>query len=249
MSITQAPIGSTVHDLATVTGSGPTPTGTVNFTWFTNTTCTGDRASPQAPTSPSCAGIAHPSNDETVTTTGGSFKAHYNGDANYNPSDGACEPVEGLKLTPGIVTVIHAGPGAGDTTAAPAIVVCPDRLHRPRHGDRDGSRCGTPTGDVTFTWFANTNCTGATTGKGTIALVAGIAHPSGDQVVPAAGGSFQATYNGSAVYTTATSACEPLQATKLNSTHRDLHPFRLGQPARRAGPGVDHVRTRRLNRP
>ena len=120
--ITSAAIGATVHDKATVTGSGPAPTGTVDFTWYNNATCsTAAAAGIAAGTVTLVAGVAHPSSDEVLTATGGSFKAHYNGDSVYNASDGPCEPLTGQKLDSTTTTDVHAGPGANDTAAAPSI--------------------------------------------------------------------------------------------------------------------------------
>ena len=92
-AILSAAIGSTVHDKATVSGALTTPTGTVNFTVYTNATdCTG--ASQAAGTNvPLVGGVAHPSSDAVVGVNGLSFKAHYNGDATYLASDGLCEPL------------------------------------------------------------------------------------------------------------------------------------------------------------
>src|SRR5439155_25111949 len=41
-AVTTVPLGTTVHDRATVSGAGGvTPTGSVDFTFFTNGSCTG----------------------------------------------------------------------------------------------------------------------------------------------------------------------------------------------------------------
>jgi hypothetical protein len=86
--------GTTVHDKATVTGSGPVPTGTADFTWYTNGTCSVGATASGAGIA-LVAGIAHPSTSQTPVSAGNySFKAHYNGDATYNAADGACEPLE-----------------------------------------------------------------------------------------------------------------------------------------------------------
>src|SRR5262249_61575346 len=46
-AVTSVPAGSTVHDSATVTGTGPAPTGTVDFTFFTAASdCTGGPGAP-----------------------------------------------------------------------------------------------------------------------------------------------------------------------------------------------------------
>ena len=131
VSITQAPIGSTVHDLAKVTGTGPIPTGNVTFTWWNNPNCseTGVAAGVVAL---DASGIAHPSTDKVVPVGGGSFKASYAGDANYTGSAGLCEPVEGTKLNSSTVTYIHAGSGNPlDAPTLVSITAGPGRLHRP----------------------------------------------------------------------------------------------------------------------
>jgi hypothetical protein len=38
-------------------------------------------------------GVAHPSNDVTMPSSGGSFKAFYSGDSTYNSSYSDCEPL------------------------------------------------------------------------------------------------------------------------------------------------------------
>jgi hypothetical protein len=79
--ITSAPIGSIVHDLATVsTAAGfPAPTGSVSFNvYLGNTTCSG---SPTAAGSVAlAAGVAHSSDNATVPAGGLSYKASYPGD-------------------------------------------------------------------------------------------------------------------------------------------------------------------------
>jgi hypothetical protein len=91
--------GTVVHDEATVartagTPAGvPDPTGTVTFTLYDNGTCNGNVLATD-PNKPLVSGTAT-SVTFTVPATGGSFsyKAHYNGDANYPAHDAtACEP-------------------------------------------------------------------------------------------------------------------------------------------------------------
>src|SRR6185437_7620926 len=85
-AITSAAIGASVHDSATVTGSQGVPTGTVSFSWFASKDCTG--ASTAAGTVQlDGSGVAHPSQAISVPPGGGSFKAHYNGDATYAAAD------------------------------------------------------------------------------------------------------------------------------------------------------------------
>jgi hypothetical protein len=86
-------LGATVHDLASVTGVGPVPTGIVDFTFYPNGSCT-----PVGSSAGSIAldgfGIAHPSDGRMPLVAGSySFRALYNGDGNYLPAGSACEPL------------------------------------------------------------------------------------------------------------------------------------------------------------
>ncbi len=81
--------GAMVHDVAMVTGSGPTPTGTVDFNIFNNSTCSGTSGNIQS-------GVALVNGTATSSPVaaqlgGLSFMVHYNGDSNYSPADGICE--------------------------------------------------------------------------------------------------------------------------------------------------------------
>ena len=218
--ITSAPIGSTVHDKALVTGTaaGGTPTGTVTFTvYMGNTTCTG--AGTVGDPIALVAGVADPSASAVVPVGGLSYKATYNGSTTYNTSVGACEPLTATKLDSSTATDVHNA-AHGVITSAPIGSTVHDKALVT--GTAAG---GTPTGTVTFTvYMGNTTCTGAGTVGDPIALVAGVADPSASAVVPVGGLSYKATYNGSTTYNTSVGACEPLTATKLDSsTATDVH--------------------------
>src|SRR5207253_14888 len=87
--ITSSPIGSTVHDRATVTGSQGTPTGTVDFLLYANSSCTAPATTQSGVT---LSGGIGTSNTTTVPSGGMSYKAHYNGSTTYSVADGPCEP-------------------------------------------------------------------------------------------------------------------------------------------------------------
>ena len=157
-----------------------------------------------------------------VPVGGGSFQATYNGSTTYNTDVSPCEPRQAAtKLTSEANTAIHAGAGAGDTARAAAITTAAIGSTVHDKATVTGTAAGgTPTGNVSFVWFATTDCTGPSIAKGTVDLDAdGVAHPSNDQVVPVGGGSFQATYNGSTTYNTDVSPCEPLTAQAPPSGH------------------------------
>ena len=72
---------------------------------------------------------------------------------------------------------------------------------------------------MTFTFFTNGTCEGAGVGKGTVALVAGVAHPSQASGALQTGDyAFRATYNGDGNFDASTSACEPFHVNKAAST-------------------------------
>ena len=213
-TITSAPIGSTVHDSATVSGSGgfPAPTGNVSFTvYLGNATCTGTGTA--AGSVALAAGVAHPSNDATVPVGGLSYKASYPGDSVYNSADGPCEPLTATKHDSTTATTIHDA-AHGAITSAPIGTTVHDSATV--SGNATG---GTPTGNVSFTvYMGNTTCTGDGVSAGSVALSGGVAHPSATAVLPVGGLSYKATYAGSDIYNTSTGPCEPLAAGKLSST-------------------------------
>lgn len=86
------PVGTTMHDKATVSGQRDaiSITGTVDFTFFTNATCTGGTSSGAGIALVS--DVAHPSASQGPLSAGTySFRAAYGGDANYLASTSDCE--------------------------------------------------------------------------------------------------------------------------------------------------------------
>jgi hypothetical protein len=114
--VTAVPVGSTVHDLVTVTGEAmpgipmqPAPEGNVNVEWFENGKCEGTAAKKLEPPGALVPGIG------LVSTFSGfaqgplpagefSYKANYEGGGPYAPSVGACEPLKvvdaNIQITP-----------------------------------------------------------------------------------------------------------------------------------------------------
>jgi hypothetical protein len=104
--------GTVVHDQATVTRTAgtpagvPNPTGSVNFTLFSGTGCSGTVLATD-PKEPLAGGVATSTTFMTPSTAGSfSYLAHYNGDTNYPPRDAGCEPFQTTSpfapaLTPG----------------------------------------------------------------------------------------------------------------------------------------------------
>jgi hypothetical protein len=81
--------GTAVHPSAIVSGSGPLPTGTVTFRWYTNGICMPVAAADYQETlvlgEANAIGFA-----QTPPAGTYSFDALYNGDANYLPAWSAC---------------------------------------------------------------------------------------------------------------------------------------------------------------
>ena len=108
-------LGSTVHDSATVTGLGVTPTGTVDFSFYEEEDCGGTAIA--AGNVALVGGVADPSDAKGALGPGDyGFSAHYNGDANYEQGDSLCEPFSVKKGELTAATKLHD----------PAHVVIPD---------------------------------------------------------------------------------------------------------------------------
>jgi uncharacterized repeat protein (TIGR01451 family) len=92
-------VGSTVHDVAIVSGSGEggTPTGSVTFAGFIGTGCSGE---PSGTLTVDLVDGTASSGDVTVPSGGLSFRVHYNGSDTYNPSDGICENLSSTVAPP-----------------------------------------------------------------------------------------------------------------------------------------------------
>jgi hypothetical protein len=110
--------GTVVHDEAIVSktsgtpASVPSPTGTVDFTLYDNGTCDGAVLATDANKPLSGAGVA---TSASFTPAAGSFsyRAHYDGDANYPQRDGPCEPLtveSGPSRIACLLTAVIPGP-------------------------------------------------------------------------------------------------------------------------------------------
>jgi hypothetical protein len=216
--ITSAPIGSTVHDSATVTGTAGTPTGTADFTVYAgNTTCSGN-GSAAGSVSLNGSGVADPSSSSTVPVGGLSYRAHYGGDVHYNAADGPCEALTGTKVNPTVNTSVHDA-SHNVITSAPIGSTVHDSA------TVSGS-AGTPTGSVSFTVYSgSTDCSGTGAAAGSVSLDgSGVADPSSSSTVPVGGLSYKAHYAGDSAYNPGDGPCESLAATKLTPTvATDVH--------------------------
>ena len=207
---TTVPLGSTVHDSATVTGDPAafTPTGTVQFWFFENGTCAVDTGI-DAGLVNLVGGVAHPSNSFGPLEAGDySFQAVYSGDENYTGSTSPCEPFTIDQGTTSTVTAVHLGDD--HTTDIQGTNVPPGSIVHDSATVTGDPPAFALTGFVQFWFFANGTCTGTGIDAGLVELVGGVAHPS-TSFGPLEMGeySFQAVYLGDDNYQGSTSACEP----------------------------------------
>ncbi len=201
--------GAGAYDTATLTLSGPTPTGTVTYTLFsTSASCTGPSTT-QVVTLNGDGTVPNSSTTDALGAGSYSYEASYSGDSNYDPSgESTCEPFSVAQATPSISTrVFDASTNAHwsvtETTGATAYDTA-------SIGDTVSGFV--PTGTVTYTLFTtSTSCSGPSTTQ-VVAL-------NGDGTVPnsattaaltAGGYSFQASYSGDSNYgPSPLGGCEP----------------------------------------
>jgi hypothetical protein len=129
--------GTVVHDEATVAKAAgtpaavPSPSGTVSFTLFNSGDCTGTVVATD-PNKPLGAGGLATSATFTTPSGGGffSYRAHYNGDANYPAHDAPCEPFQ-----------VNSGQGQGRVTGGGSIFWTVDGVPNTRITHGEELRC------------------------------------------------------------------------------------------------------------
>ena len=179
-----------LSDTATVSGSGPTPTGTVTFNLYgpNDASCSG--APVFTATNVALAGGTAGSGNYSPTAPGVyRWTASYSGDANYNavshPCNAANESTTVNPATPTIATTASAGGALGPTQISDTATV---------------SGGFNPTGTVTFNLYGpnDASCSGAVIFTATVALSAGSANSGNFTPTQAGVYRWTATYNGDA---------------------------------------------------
>lgn len=194
-----ANIGDTIHASVAVTGSGPTPTGKVDFTFYnTSTNCSsGATADSGNPFILNGSGVVDPSSSQGPLNAGSySFKAHYEGDANYSAADSACKSLMIAKIAPTSVTTV-----VKPSTTVTAGTVVHDEV-------TVAGTVGVPTGTVNFQRYKKTDCTGSHTDDLNVPLVSGFAQSS-NFISTNGSYCYQVHYNGDVNYTPADASQEP----------------------------------------
>src|SRR5262245_38397002 len=226
---TTVALNSVVHDTAHVTGGvSGFPIPAISFTLTSN--YTGTCAAGAAVTLDGTdAGNSDPRTVDSAALTAGAYayRAVVASDGNYDGATGACEPFSVGKANTTVVTTIHNGNPATDIAAGNVSTVPAGSTVHDKAAVSGQVGAIAITGNITFTWFTTSDqCTGASTGAGTVALDAnGVAHPSTSfGPLPAGLRSFRATYNGDGNYNASTAACEPLSITLVPSAiATDIH--------------------------
>src|SRR5208337_4922777 len=143
------PLGTSVYDTATVSGTPFTPTGTVTYEFFTNGTGSGTPFSTQTVTLNANGTV--PDSSVTGPLTGGSYSyiGVYSGDSNYAGFTGAVEPLTVSKGTASVSTAIYNAatnqPISGSVPLGTSVYDTATVSGTPF----------TPTGTVTYEFFTN----------------------------------------------------------------------------------------------
>lgn len=219
-------VGTTIHDLAEVTGaSGLLPSGSISFAFYGDASCGengGSLLRTDSGKTLSGAGVVATaeSNDfstvgylSNAETRGLSIKASYGGDTNYAPAQAACEPLTVSKRSPSIEThviLLDQAKVEGDGNSIVGV--------------------GDPGGVVDFVIYQSNSCASGTELR-TVLNVA-LAEVNGDLIARLAATdevivsaldatshvSYKATYKGDNNYKSVEHACEVVAVTLPDKT-------------------------------
>jgi hypothetical protein len=201
-----ATVGTSIADKATVS-EGDSPSGTVTFVLYNNSTASGTPLLTDSDVALSGGTATSPG--YTATATGTDYwVATYNGDTNNNSvtSGAAAEPVSITAATPSIVTSQQPASATVGTSIADKATVS--------EGD-------SPSGTVTFVLYSNSSGTGpALFTDADVALSAGVATSTGYTTTVPGTDYWVATYNGDSDNNSVSSASngEPASITALPPT-------------------------------
>ena len=207
-AITSAPVGLVVHDFVTVasttdSSASSTPTGTVNFTMFPNTTCSGDTSSSNLNV-PLVNGMAQ-SASTTVPSTGLSFLATYNGQAGVYSATGS--PCESLTIVAATSTATSTASTTMISTAlSTSTIMASSTAYDTATLSGNTANAG---GNVAYILYNDTACSVPVVGAGVFPVTNGIVPTSTTIFFPAPGTLYwQATYSGDTNNLAATSTCQ-----------------------------------------
>ncbi|WP_165067187.1 Ig-like domain-containing protein [Paludisphaera rhizosphaerae] len=218
------PAGTSTHDSATVTGNGSkVPTGSVTFTFYSTIDGTGPSVGAgTVMLDPS--GVAHPSDASGALTPGSySYRAHYNGDSTYLPSDSAVEPFTVTTIQTSLATTLH---NASNDAVVPINSHVSLGTSIYDTSVLSGQLAGLPaTGTLTYQYYTTIDGTGPHTDQVVNLNPDGTIPKSAIQGPLAAGSySFITVYSGDVNYQSTTSDVEPFIVDKARlSISTTLH--------------------------
>ncbi len=222
---TSVALDATVYDTATITRGavGPTPTGTVTYTFYAGGSCTTGTAigTPQVVTVNADGTVPNSANHGPLTAADGpyAFQATYSGDGNYLGGSSDCEPFDVGQGIATVATVIYAAATNQPLTTSVGIGSSVYDTATISH-----SESFEPTGTLTYTYYKSGACTtGSAVGTPQVLTV------NADGTVPnsatqgpltAADGpyAFQATYSGDGNYVGGASDCEPFSVARSTTS-------------------------------
>jgi hypothetical protein len=206
LSANPVPVGSTVHDSATLSGATANAGGTVTYTVYTDSGCS--QGAQDAGTVTVTNGVVPDSNAITFNSAGDFFwQAVYSGDGNNSGTSSACtsEHLVVQKLSPSIATTLSdssvpVGATVHDSATLSGATV-------------------TAGGTVTYTVYTDSNCSQNAQSAGTKTVTNGVV-PDSDPITFNTAGDFfwQAVYSGDGNNNGASSDCtsEHLVVNKAN---------------------------------
>ncbi len=216
------PIGSTVHDTATLSGATADASGTVTYTVYTDNACTNEFA--DAGTADVTNGVVGDSDSVTFNAAGTYYwQAEYSGDVNNESAISDCTS-EIVTIVPNEVVINTELSGQGQTGQHITIQIGNSVTDSATLTGETADAGGT----VTYTVYSDNACTLLFADGGTVDVTNGVV-PDSDPVLFDIEGTFywQAEYSGDANNEAAISACADESVTvivpeiDLDKSHND----------------------------
>jgi hypothetical protein len=189
---------------AQVTVTYRVPSGVLTYATFSNGTCSGPAATTE--TSNLQAGAVPPSAATGALPAGTySYRASYSGDDDYVSATSSCQPFAVAKATSALSTKVNDALTGETWTGAEAAGASAYQL-----ATVTGVAGVTPTGSVTYTFYANGTCTGTPATAQTVFLDGSGRAPVSALTDPLEPGTYayHVAYSGDGSYTAAAGGCD-----------------------------------------
>jgi len=210
LSSTSAKAGASVTDIATLNGATSTAGGTVQYEYFTSSTCGGSATNVGSAVTVTN-GVVPSSQLQAFNVVGSyGWEAVYSGDTYNIGATSSCEPLSITKATPSISTSLSS------TTISPGSSVFDSATLSTDSGSNAG-------GTVTYSYYSGSTCSGSATIVSTVTVSGGTVPNSASQTFNTVGSySWNAVYSGDSNNSPATSSCEPLTVAKHVTLVQDV---------------------------